>query len=712
MDIKYFPVSSCPRNRKSWLDSSIRLNCPYDEKNRTLYQCTPNADKSTLVEFCFRGRIGRYPKDSCLYAFSESTNFGGYINSENCLSFSYGCPNETYLNNEIYKYPACLEINSEERCFLADPACPNLKSKKEYQNMGNLFFKNPVVCIEKDIKELREKNKLQYAILVICLLNKNAISGQIFDSDDEKITKLKMEVFENCRVETIPRWRLIESLEEMLGTYLRKVDEHTFVIMNDTLTEVVAFTYGSDHPRSLLNYMSSSFVTKKIRVGSVEDNGSPERHIIMKDVEFLSEKYLQYIKDGKFQDVFTSEAFLHKEFSLHFFEMLKKMKDDEMIAVFTRKSETSDSIVPTIIWNDIGDIGDDLRYENERQRQRLLFDMRTNETESYSIKAISWIVYYGHLNLLKLLIKMIGEFNCHRIFSPHLEEQTRLLVLACFNGSCKLVETVLNHIDTSCIKRTSHYIDDILDFHRSHTPLTAACENGHISVARCLLEKGVNVNDKDLWGQTPLIKAARNGHESLLQYLIKKENADLKETDKNRSLIFEAASCGHTNVIQYLVKDFEMDIEIATNLGETPLYIASWYGHLETIKYLLTKGADKDKCTKDRQFSPLYVAARGGHLEVVKLLSRNSNINECLNTFRQTALHVASWRGHQEVVKYLIRNGADINLRDYKGQTSLYLASEEGNVFVIESLKSKILNFREKTNNLVTALEITLWKKF
>ncbi|XP_062620942.1 uncharacterized protein LOC134282554 [Saccostrea cucullata] len=43
--------------------------------------------------------------------------------------FLKGCPKEPYDSNEIYKYPACLEINPQKRCYLANENCLNETSQ-------------------------------------------------------------------------------------------------------------------------------------------------------------------------------------------------------------------------------------------------------------------------------------------------------------------------------------------------------------------------------------------------------------------------------------------------------------------------------------------------------------------------------------------------------------------------------------------------------
>ena len=49
-----------------------------------------------------------------------------------------------------------------------------------------------------------------------------------------------------------------------------------------------------------------------------------------------------------------------------------------------------------------------------------------------------------------------------------------------------------------------------------------ASENGHAQVAKLLLDKGANVNVRDIGGETALICASRHGHVEIVRMLLDK----------------------------------------------------------------------------------------------------------------------------------------------------------------------------------------------
>ena len=46
-----------------------------------------------------------------------------------------------------------------------------------------------------------------------------------------------------------------------------------------------------------------------------------------------------------------------------------------------------------------------------------------------------------------------------------------------------------------------------------------ACENGHLEMVKFFVEKGADVNEKDVYGRTPLIRAYIHGYSDIVSYL-------------------------------------------------------------------------------------------------------------------------------------------------------------------------------------------------
>ncbi|XP_056016997.1 uncharacterized protein LOC125676213 [Ostrea edulis] len=112
-------VESCPGNSTGFAEASSRLNCGRDQYGNDQYICVPNYNKTALVEFCYNGIMGFRQRGNCLEV-SE-----GELFKRSCAGFVEGCPETHFKINTIYKYPACLTINTDYKCYIADPSCPN-----------------------------------------------------------------------------------------------------------------------------------------------------------------------------------------------------------------------------------------------------------------------------------------------------------------------------------------------------------------------------------------------------------------------------------------------------------------------------------------------------------------------------------------------------------------------------------------------------------
>lgn len=123
--MKYTKV--CPKNQAEVNQASKRLECGNDKYGNNQYMCLPNKDKTSLVEFCNNGVMGFTEKGYCLEGSSER------IIRQSCSTFAYGCPDDPFLFSEVHKYPACQHINTNLKCYVADPTC-TLKGPSEQQH--------------------------------------------------------------------------------------------------------------------------------------------------------------------------------------------------------------------------------------------------------------------------------------------------------------------------------------------------------------------------------------------------------------------------------------------------------------------------------------------------------------------------------------------------------------------------------------------------
>jgi ankyrin repeat protein len=87
----------------------------------------------------------------------------------------------------------------------------------------------------------------------------------------------------------------------------------------------------------------------------------------------------------------------------------------------------------------------------------------------------------------------------------------------------------------------------------------------------------------------------------------------------------QTAQKGHKDIVALLIEK-GADIEAASDVGSTPLYIAAQKGNVEVVEYLLRHGANVEAKFKN-YYTPLYIACQNGWLPIVKmLLNAGANI--------------------------------------------------------------------------------------
>jgi ankyrin repeat protein len=177
-----------------------------------------------------------------------------------------------------------------------------------------------------------------------------------------------------------------------------------------------------------------------------------------------------------------------------------------------------------------------------------------------------------------------------------------------------------------------------------------------------LLERKFDLSLTNQLGYTALHSACQYGHES-----------------SARLLLDAPSSCG-------------LNPNTAAIGGTTALHLASKAGTLSTIQLLLDRGADM-LARSSGGYTVLHWAADSGHDRVVELLlsAGTEDILSEQDDLGRTALHLAAWLGHGEVVERLLKAGADPGIRDRDGYTPADLAGQS--IQGLRKLESPIIQF-------------------
>ena len=125
------------------------------------------------------------------------------------------------------------------------------------------------------------------------------------------------------------------------------------------------------------------------------------------------------------------------------------------------------------------------------------------------------------------------------------------------------------------------------------TPLHFAAENGHVEIARLLLQNGAELNAKNNYGSTSLHCAASQDNIDILHLLVE-NGADLEAQDNDgMRALHRAARYGHLPFIQELISRYHVDINARMNNGTTALRVARHgypHPHPPVITFLEANG--------------------------------------------------------------------------------------------------------------------------
>jgi len=211
---------------------------------------------------------------------------------------------------------------------------------------------------------------------------------------------------------------------------------------------------------------------------------------------------------------------------------------------------------------------------------------------------------------------------------------------------------------------------------QKETPLGVACREGHLEVARVLLEYGADAEVRNAEDWSPLERASSNGHVKVARVLLE-HGADVKARDKNQWTALHCAShYSHPEVARVLL-EYGADSNAQSQNKWTPLHWASKSGDLDLALALIKHGADLN-AQDNEMLTPLHRASKSGDLEVTRVLLQHGADVNAQDNDKRTSLHWASRFGHRGVARLLLEHGADVKAKDIHNRTPLHLALEYG----------------------------------
>lgn len=174
-----------------------------------------------------------------------------------------------------------------------------------------------------------------------------------------------------------------------------------------------------------------------------------------------------------------------------------------------------------------------------------------------------------------------------------------------------------------------------------NTPLHGAARQGHLEIVKYLMSLGADAMSRNHLGYTPFQEAAARGHLNVVKLFVKMVGNGFTKIDESTPLHSAAYTgkiqiveflimhkadpnsrneCGDTalheairghdlDVVKLLIENFNVDVNITTRYGETPLCYARDFKCSDIEEYLISKEAhdsnDKERFSEKRRYSPV-----------------------------------------------------------------------------------------------------------
>jgi len=219
------------------------------------------------------------------------------------------------------------------------------------------------------------------------------------------------------------------------------------------------------------------------------------------------------------------------------------------------------------------------------------------------------------------------------------------------------------------------------------TPLHRAASLNLKSVGKILVSRGAVIDPVDKYGRTPFLLVARQtGDVEFGQLLLDKgANINVKDMDNQMALNLSAWR-GFKNFIDFLL-DNGAEYDTTQGGDRWMLIHSASCGSSRLFKTVLDK--EQSLLSDDTiKASVMRTAITGGSVEIVKLLlSKNISLNNDSNRFGWTPAHYAALNGHSAMIRFLVENNFDINTRTLSGKSAYNIAEENNQTDVVKTIK-------------------------
>jgi ankyrin repeat protein len=226
------------------------------------------------------------------------------------------------------------------------------------------------------------------------------------------------------------------------------------------------------------------------------------------------------------------------------------------------------------------------------------------------------------------------------------------------------------------------------------TPLMVSAVGGKIAQIDLLLGHGARVNDSNKDGITPLMLAVQSRHEDVVRNLIK-AGADIEAEDlEGHSAITRAVWMEISHILDALragvsSRKHFLDLVSRAKL-ERNILEATAENNLSKVRRLVAAGASLN-ARNDSGTGLLQMAVARGQLHLVQFFLEHGANPNAQDMRGLSVLMLASVTGTPDIVKLLIQAGAKIDQKDESGRTALLYSLAASSRIPLDNIVSMLL---------------------
>lgn len=659
---------------------------------------------------------------------------------------------EHVLNNQdkrklLEKYDINATVLSEcdlkSTSYMFPYLCKLYSTKKEFQKHGAVFFQSPVKYILDELKKIKT-NEIHYAALFLLVAYQNKLSENDLENDDkapqsslnEKTRTILKAISVSSSTEP---YEFTNALSRMEGTYTLKCGSiYTFV--HDSMFEITALHFGLRFPELMINIMSSDYIANNIKLNKKQlgtekteiastDSGKSDKdnksnadsgydmsiELVESQYKYLAKRLYRDIENGELYNVFGNKALKNptlledfkKEmdtksyleiFKVFLYELREtvNVRNDKSAKEKAQSEKSQTNTNPKTIFD---------MHHCSREKQHII--LLNKKSDRICVRAVSWVIYYGHHHILQYIIDRILEQKkkvddlfrnqrnkSHRHFldSRHvsndievsegeekvIEEEHRLLCLGCFSGDVTTVQILLKHVDKNLLSR--HDIK-----HLSYWgiyPFGIAGDFGYVDITLELIKNGFDVNQKGYFYR-PLVDACYGGNVSVVSELINAGAAINEVYKTNVTSLIAACKVGHTDIVTKLIEEgADLNLACYSEYWTRPegMNIEEW------VQQTSERGENTIGYHREERGTPMTAACSSGQLSIVEMLIKKGVKVDENKQSDGTPLTVACANGHLNIVNVLLQAGANISLENSRGKSPITCARNNRQWEIVETL--------------------------